>query len=274
MFDKRVVAVGGLPRSGSTLLMNILAQNPQFHATATSGILEILVGVRNQWDQVVAFKAAPNDTARRDVLSSILHGYFHSVPHPVVFDKSRGWLGHIEMLEMIGEHITGKRTKAKLLVPVRDIRDVLASFEKLYRANKGERATPGEKEYPIQFQTVEGRCEVWAGAGGVVGSCYNRLRDAIARGYRDRLHLIEFEKLTAAPRATLQGIYDFLEQPYWEHDFEHVQQVTQEDDTEHGYKSLHDIRPAVRPMEPSWPHVLPKAVADKYGNKETNFWRS
>lgn len=36
---KKYYFISGLPRSGSTLLANILAQNPRFHATATSGIL-------------------------------------------------------------------------------------------------------------------------------------------------------------------------------------------------------------------------------------------
>ena len=44
--------ISGLPRSGSTLLANLLAQNPRFHSTATSGILN---GMRYQ------FRFAPTD---------------------------------------------------------------------------------------------------------------------------------------------------------------------------------------------------------------------
>jgi len=52
--------ISGLPRSGSTLLANLLAQNPRYHSTATSGILEILFQVRNNWDKVAEFRAAPD----------------------------------------------------------------------------------------------------------------------------------------------------------------------------------------------------------------------
>ena len=35
-----------LPRSGSTLLQNLLAQNPDIYATPTSGVLELIFGAR------------------------------------------------------------------------------------------------------------------------------------------------------------------------------------------------------------------------------------
>jgi hypothetical protein len=43
-------------------------------------------------------------------------------------------------------------------------------------------------------------------------------------------------------------IYKFLEKPYFDHDFENVQQYTHENDTEHGFSDLHTIRPVIRPQ--------------------------
>lgn len=123
--EKTYYFVAGMPRSGSTLLCNILAQNPRFHVTGTSGIMDIMFGVRNSWDNLIEFKAAPNEAAKVRVLRGILDSYYSNEERPVVFDKCRGWLSLIEMAEMVLGH------NAKILVPVRDIRDVLASFEKL-----------------------------------------------------------------------------------------------------------------------------------------------
>lgn len=52
MTDKIIHLMAGLPRSGSTLMCNILNQNPRFHATSTSGILDIVLTIRNQWENV------------------------------------------------------------------------------------------------------------------------------------------------------------------------------------------------------------------------------
>jgi sulfotransferase len=61
----------------------------------------------------------------------------------------------------------------------------------------------------------------------------------------------------------MQQIYAFLGEPYFEHDFENVQQVTQEDDTVHGYKGMHDIRPQVRPITSNAREIL-GPVFDRY----------
>jgi sulfotransferase len=83
--------ISGLPRSGSTLLANLLAQNPRFHSTATSGILEILFLVRNGWDKVLEFRAAvdraANEAEKVRVLRGILQAYHGERGRPVVFDK-------------------------------------------------------------------------------------------------------------------------------------------------------------------------------------------
>src|SRR3954451_24897786 len=93
MTRKKYCFISGLPRSGSPLLANILAQNPRFHASATSGILDVMVGVRNSWDQVPQFQAVEGrgacGAAKRRVLRPILEAYYDDDPRPVVFDKSR-----------------------------------------------------------------------------------------------------------------------------------------------------------------------------------------
>ena len=35
-----------MPRAGSTLLQNIIGQNPQFHVTPTSGMVDMMLGAR------------------------------------------------------------------------------------------------------------------------------------------------------------------------------------------------------------------------------------
>ncbi len=255
--------ISGLPRSGSTLLCNILAQNPRFHATATSGILDVMFGVRNQWDKLQEFKAAidKDGTAKAmgRVLRAILFAYHDETGKPVVFDKSRSWLAHLEMAEAV----LGR--KAKVLVPVRDIRDVLASFEKIWRKTSANKQIAQEQQFYVEFQTVQGRCHVWFRPDQPVGLAYNRIKDALHRGFRNRMHFVPFERLTQAPEQTLRGIYEFLEEAPYPHNFDHVEQVTFEDDYVHGFPGMHTIRPKVEPAPPQWPEVLGKAAAPYTG---------
>ncbi len=46
-----------LPRAGSTLLQNIIGQNPNFYVTPTSGVLELVYAARNNYTNSPEFKA-------------------------------------------------------------------------------------------------------------------------------------------------------------------------------------------------------------------------
>jgi sulfotransferase len=198
------------------------------------------------------------------VLRGILESFYADSEKPVIFDKCRGWLSLLEMAESVLGH------KAKVLVPVRDVRDVLASFEKLWRETSKTKQVGQEAANYFKFQTVEGRTETWLSADQPVGLAYNRVQDAIRRGFTDRMFLVDFDDLTRHPGETMRKIYAFLEEPYFSHNFNHVEQVTWEDDDVHGFKGLHTIRHKVEPMETQWPKVL-GAFAEKYGN--LNFWK-
>lgn len=262
--DKTYYFISGLPRSGSTLLCNILAQNPRFHTTGTSGIMDVMFGVRNQWDKLVEFKASPNPAGKLRVLRGILESYYADVDRPVIFDKCRGWLSLIGMAEEVLGH------KAKIIVPVRDIRDVLASFEKLWRESSKTGQVAQESSNYFNFQTVQGRTATWMQGDQPVGLAYNRLTDAIQRGYADRLLLVDFDDLTNDPSGTMNKIYEFLGEEKFTHNFENIKQVTWENDAVHGFEGLHNIRKTVKPMPPQWPDVLGNFI-EKYG--EMNFWK-
>lgn len=261
--SKSFYFVSGLPRAGSTLLCNLLAQNPRFHATHTSGCMDVMFGVRNNWGKLIEHQAHPEPTKLTQVLRGILEAYYSDVDKPVVFDKCRGWLSLLEM----AEEVLGRQVK--VLVPVRDLRDVLASFETLWRRRASSGQLPGEPEHYFQFQTAHGRCEFWMRPDQPVGLAYNRLHDAIQRGYGERLHFVRFEQLTQDPQRVMRGAYSFLGEPWFEHNFEYVEQVTREDDRIYGFGGLHAIRPRVEPVPPRWPNVL-GPVAQHYAGM--NFW--
>lgn len=261
--SKKFHFVSGLPRSGSTLLMNILAQNPRFGVSATSGIMDIMFGVRNNWDTLLEFRAHPDPEAKKRVLKGILENYYTATDKPVVFDKSRGWLSMIQMYEFVFEQ------QAKVIVPVRDIRDVIASFEKLWRKNSSSSQNPEEQQFYFDFQSVDGRIKTWLRGDQPVGLAYNRIVDAVKRGFSDRMFFVRFEDLTTEPKKTMERVYEFLGEEYFEHNFDTIEQVTWEDDEVHGIKGLHDIRSKVAPIPSQWNDILGPQVQPL---GDLNFW--
>ncbi len=261
---KKFYFISGLPRSGSTLLCNILNQNPRFHATATSGVLQMIINTRNTWNNIQEFKAVRNEPAKLRVLKSMLQSFYSDVEKPVIFDKCRGWPGQFELLESLVEN------DVKILITVRDIRDILASFEKLYRkeTKKGHQISQ-EKAFPVEFQTVEGRCEVFMKANQPVGSAYNTIKDALRRGFGKKMHFVFFEELTTNPKKVIDDIYKFLGEEPFEHDFKNIEQTTKEDDLFHGFTDLHTIKNTIMTPVSDWKETL-GPFAEKYD--KFNFW--
>lgn len=261
---RKIYFISGLPRSGSTLLANILAQNPKIHTTPTSACHESMFVLKNNWNEWIEHKASKDlsdEKNLRRVLKGVLYNY-HSTDRPIVIDKSRGWVYIAELLEFVMEE------KPKILVPVRNIAEIVSSFEKLHRKNIHCQKERGDF---FKSQTIRGRAEELLNEKGVIGIAYNRIKDALDRGWKDSLHFIEFQDLTNNPDTVFQEIYNFLEEPQFTHDFNNVEQYTYEDDSVHGFKNLHTIRKKVEPVEDDSTKILGYDFASEFINSE--FWR-
>jgi sulfotransferase len=264
---RTIYFIGGLPRSGSTLLCNILAQNPELYVTkSTSGFVEVLIGTRNRWDKILEHKAEGiNYDQLKNVLGGIYNTY-HLTDKNLIVDKSRGWLAHIETLQFVTGH------KPKIIAPVRNITQILSSFEKLWRNNSSHTQWGFADEDYALSQTIEGRCEIWANRNNVVGIAYNRIKDAISRGYKNDLLFVEFDDLTTKPEEILKKIYAYIDQPYFPHYFTNIKQVTEEDDIGvHRIENLHTIRPDIKPLKDDSKEILGDFLFEKYSNLE--IWR-
>ena len=126
--NKVIHMISGLPRSGSTLLCNILAQNPELHSTPTSACHEALFTLRNAWGEWVEHKAAKSLANNlQPVLNATINAY-HNTDRPVVIAKGGGWISLIELAEFALDR------KVKIIVPVRGIPQILSSFDMLHRS--------------------------------------------------------------------------------------------------------------------------------------------
>ena len=246
--NRKFTFVSGLPRSGSTVLCNILAQNPRVRSDAvTSGLIGILSSVKDSWDKVESFKAWPDLAAKKRVLSGMFYSYYSDSDHPVVVDKNRSWLNQLEMLEMI----LGERPK--IIVCVRDMRAIMSSWEKMWRKNK----CLSTLNIPPDAQpTVESRVQHWGSSKDHTGRAYLAIQDALSRGFRDCMLFVDFDKLTRDPLYQMKRIYSFLEETHFDHNFDHIEQKNIEADPLPWMRDLHVIRPTLAPTQSNWEEIL------------------
>jgi sulfotransferase len=238
--------------------MNILGQNPNHHVTPTSGLLWMMSVIRDGWSSNDAFLAQGLPVVEPRIpaaLRGMTYGFYEKElgARRVVFDKNRGWPTQVELLEKVFNR------KVPIIVTVRDIKAVVASFEKLYRQNPVARRQYLGPAY-VQAQTIDGRARVLTSPGGVIGLPVNYIRDALNRGVADRLLILPYNRLVTQPVQTMAALHEQLGlEPFDRYDPDNVQQITKEDDAVHGWGfNLHEIRPKVEPpSKPPWEGILP-----------------
>src|SRR3984885_11744275 len=189
-----------MPRAGSTLLQNILAQNPDFYVTPTSGLLELVFGARLNYTNSPEFKAQDSAAMKKAFLAfsqAGMEAYFKALTDkPYIIDKSRGWGVHFDLLNLIFDE------EPKIICMVRDLRQILASMEKKFRQNP-DRNRPIENHQTLSGTTTFKRAMLHL-QSAPVGLALDRLKEIHQRGWQKKMCFVRFEDLTSEPTETMR----------------------------------------------------------------------
>ena len=249
--------ISGLPRSGSTLLSGILKQNPDFYADIASPV-QGLTG--NSIDVITSGENNLNITEdqRKNLIYGLFEGYYKNIEKPVIFDSSRGWTKKTPFLKALFPY-------TKILCPVRDIVSILNSFEVLFNRNYFYTKQINEQIFSenifIRIKELFQR-EIF--------NYYSFLLEGYAL-HPEMIMLIEYENLCKTPEKTMREVYEFLERPYYSHDFENVEYSNENFDKSCNLKDLHTVKKKVEYNPPRC--ILPPEIVQKYNEMNMEFWK-
>jgi len=257
---KTIHFVTGPPRSCSTLLCNLLAQNPRFHSTASSGLVDLIYPARKNFSDGGEFRSMKTQDAENMFLDwargGIQNAFNSATNRPIVFDKGRSWNGYLDLVFQLFPD-------AKVLVPVRDIRGVLSSMEKMRRAHPAY--FNAEENPATQFTTIERRVQAWL-ASPKVGIAIERLSETALR-FKDKVHFVHAEKLTSNPQKEMDAVHTYLGEEAFTYNPGNVEQYTSEWDGQWWPYGDHTIRSTIAPLKPDWNEVLGKQLSEAINQK-------
>ena len=255
---KKYYFISGLHRSGSTLLSAILNENPRFYSGPMSPVLPMIENLESFMTNNEFWVSAPKPLQSHEILSSLIQHYYNDTHKTVVFDKNRMWPNYINYIE--GYIKQG----AKIICPVRNIDEILVSFLKLIRNNKNK------ETFPLNDYN---RCKILLSPKWHLVLSIKAMENAVNNNLRDRLLFVEYRDLVLNPVSTFSRIYNFLEEDYYEHNFQTIKNNNEVRDEEYyNLKGLHDVREKLEITSDNPKDYLTEDIINEC--RQLEFWRN
>jgi sulfotransferase len=211
---------GGLPRTGSTVLMNILQQNPRIFTTGTCALPDLLhqqVLIKSRYrEQFQAMSLEQADKAMYGLIHGATKGWFEALTDkPVVISKNRSWSNLFHLYP-----------DSKYICMVRDLRDIVESFEKINQRTLALHSFADDNALVPAMSESE--------KFGYYFKSYNVLSDALANDVTrmmdvfkknpSKVLFIRFEDLTKDPNYIIKKVYNHIGEEYYSHDLDNINQ--------------------------------------------------
>jgi sulfotransferase len=233
---KTLYFLGGLPRSGSTLLGSLLNQHPDVYVSPTSPLGELVTEIEKIFNQLDVQYTFDRKQISYNVYSSVLTNFYKHISKPIILDKHRFWGKNLDTVQMFLSNAP------KIVLTYRSVPEVLTSYISLIERSKQENNFIDnhlrKDNLPI---TNYNRAEcIWR---YYVSPSYESMICGMNK-YPEYVHLVEYNSLIENPQKELNKLYEFLEVSSHTNTFHNIENACGEQkDEEWGLKGLHDIRP-------------------------------
>jgi sulfotransferase len=250
--NKKLFFLIAQPRSGNTLLASILNQNPDIACTGNSITLEIMKKLYLLKEDET-FKNFPDHNSLDNVLSSVYDSYYKDWPQRIIIDRGPVLTeGNMMLMPKYFKH------SYKCIVLLRDLMDVLASYIKWYTENV-------DAFINKLGNTDEEKLTLLMSKDGAIGKNLTAMQNSL--NYQHLCCYIKYDDLVTNPKPEIKKIYQLIDEPYYPHKFENLQQLNINDigydDTVLG-KNMHTIRSKIQKIPNPYKDRIPQSIRDKY----------
>ena len=210
--NKKLFFLVALPRSGNTLFASIMNQNSDIAATPNSITLEIMKDLFLLKETDV-FQNYPDHKSLDNILDSVYDTYYKDWPQRIIID--RGPVMTPGNLELIKKHY---KRPFKCVILLRDLMDVLASYMQWYTENSDA--------FPNRFNlnSDDEKLSMIMNKDGAVAKDLEAIKNSY--NYPDICHFVKYDDIVSNPEQEFRKIYKFLDEPYFNHRFNNLDQVS------------------------------------------------
>jgi sulfotransferase len=254
---KTLIPLTGTPRSGSTLLMHILNQNPNFTIGADSSLSPVLNHVRSYVQDNINNEQLPHQVFNQCILkfcSSGAESWLNEIcPTEYFVDKSRHWIYQYHFMFKVFPNI-------KMILNIRDLRGIVNSIEKIHHTSLCMNFQNYYEGFEKDFlhQRIDNILNLWFIKESLIS-----LKELIevAPKCRENILIFRYENLLQDPQESMNKIYDFLDIPRFEHDFDNIDDTITHFDNIYQPYGDHQIKNKLENYDGGFSH-LPQNICD------------
>ena len=237
--------LAGLPRTGSTLLSNILAENKKFYIEGNSAVCQLMWDAKQSCDTTAAQQLEGNnklELVKTNILKSILNSYYPNTTDKIIIDKCRPWVS-LPNMKLAKEYID---PNIKTIIAVRPLDEVVASYAKIL-FNNGHKEDVYDNLLSVTNETI---------IGSFTSTYY-----AANQKNNNNYFFYSYDKLVNDTPNLLKNLYTFLDIKNYNHKLTKIKQTVFENDSFYNLIGMHDIRKTIEVQKN--PVVLPEWVKIK-----------
>lgn len=248
--------ISGLPRSGSLVLNSILNQNPRFQSSIPNPLSNFIKKIIIESNSQPDYLSQCPESKQVQLIRNLVNTYHSDSAAEVCFNTNFEWSSLLPILDVT-------HPDSKIICCVRDIPNILNSFEKLFKQNPFACSSLFNEE---TIETVYTRSTSLMMPGSVLRNAYDSLKEIITGPQKHKVMILEFQYLCSSPEKIMRSLYNFIGEPYYEHDFSNLK-FTHTGHT--NIKNLYNVRPILESCATEF--IIPPDIINQFSNLEV--WR-
>ena len=222
---KQFIILSGLPRTGSSLLVAMLTQNPKIYGEGASALCQLMWDAKQVCDNVDAISANHRFHTKHDILSALPNLYYKNANQPIIVEKGRTW-AHPLNFDMWLNHVDENQ---KIIVMTRNVEEIVKSMASLRIKN----GWSGDVFSDLVAPSSEPICRA---AEGIFFA---------KKAYPERLIFVDYEDIVCDPLGVINKIYEAYGIEKYDHSISDINVKNPENDEVHGLIGMHDVRSTI-----------------------------
>lgn len=237
-----IIYLSGLPRSGSTLLCNILNSHPQIKSSTSSPLCSLLNKMKSEWSDNPFLLSQLDDNFEevyrklKRSTKAFMEAWTDDVKGELRIDKNRGWVHHLETLRHLYPDF-------KIIITLRDLRNIYASIENQHRQTL-------LLDFPdhMEANNIDRRASALFNDNGVIGSCIKGLENiGDIPDISSHIFYWRYEDFLDKPKEAISLLFEWLEIEEIDFKPNEIKQTLFESDSYYHFKYRHFINTGIKP---------------------------